>query len=180
MESIKTLNKETVINFVQKELGLIIRNNKSRKQEYVFARTIVFYVCREYFNMTLLESGKMLNRDHATALHCIRNILPHLYKMKPYNSLIFKIDKIFELGGNIFEAEAYFDRISKQKIEDAKDLDLKSENRVLKDRIRVLENRLTHFPKNNEIYELLQRMPKRKSQEAEDRMLKSLRLLYNA
>jgi len=43
--------------------------SRSRKRDYSDARKIFFYHCVENLEITTVESGKLLNRDHSTVIH---------------------------------------------------------------------------------------------------------------
>lgn len=176
----RLLNKNTVIDFVEKELDIKLRNVKTRTNDLVFARSIVYYVCIEHLNMTYKDSGKLFKKNHATVIHSVKKILPQLTGMRPYSGLILKIDKIFELGGDLYAADLYFQKMEEDSVENAKNLSTMEENKVLKQRVELLERRLSCLPKNDEIYHLLESMPKRKMNDAENRIIKSLRLALNA
>lgn len=177
----RKLTKENAVEFVERELSIKIRSTiKKRQTEYVFARAMVYYICVEHLNMTYTSSGKLLKKTHATVLHSVKTILPQLVRTSPYGTLMNKIDKIFDLGGDLLEAEIYFERLKEIKVNEAKNLTIAEENKVLKDKLSIMERKMSFMPKNDEIYRLLEGMPKRKRDEAEESVLRSLRLVYNA
>lgn len=48
--------------------------SKSREQELVYARHIIFYLLRKYASMTLKSAGALFNRDHTTVIHSVETL----------------------------------------------------------------------------------------------------------
>ena len=63
---------EKIKQFVDRYYGFNIDRN-TRKDEYVKARTMYYYLSRTYTSQPLSEIGGLLNKDHATVLHSINN-----------------------------------------------------------------------------------------------------------
>lgn len=63
---------EKIKQFVDRYYGFDIDRN-TRKDEYVKARTMYYYLSRTYTSQPLSEIGGLLNKDHATVLHSINN-----------------------------------------------------------------------------------------------------------
>lgn len=53
-------------------IPLIRISEKTRKQEVVWSRNMVYWYANKYFKYTLHLCGEIFNKDHATALHGIR------------------------------------------------------------------------------------------------------------
>jgi chromosomal replication initiator protein len=50
-------------------------NNLSRQfRKYVIPRQIIFYILKNYENMTITAIGKLLNKDHATVVYSCKVI----------------------------------------------------------------------------------------------------------
>lgn len=63
---------EEIKEAVEKELGIKDLSIKSRKLEYVIGRTMYFVLCKRHTSATLSIIGKLVKRDHATALHGVK------------------------------------------------------------------------------------------------------------
>ena len=61
--------KEIVEDFYKLKIDL-----KTRQRKYVEARAIYYKLLRDNSRMSLEAIGKTMNRDHATALHSLKNI----------------------------------------------------------------------------------------------------------
>ncbi len=44
---------------------------KTRKREYVLARQIIYKILRQHYNLSLMQIGKMLHKDHSTVIHSL-------------------------------------------------------------------------------------------------------------
>ena len=53
-------------------IPLIRINEKSRKREVVYARNMVFWYVNKYLKYSLAVSGQLFDKNHATAIHGIR------------------------------------------------------------------------------------------------------------
>ena len=47
---------------------------RTRKEEVVFARYLIFWYLNKYMKYSFDKSGKLLDKDHATAIHGVRII----------------------------------------------------------------------------------------------------------
>lgn len=61
-----------IINYINKELSIDI-TKKKKTNEYVFARTLYYKLCKEYTNLPLSEIGAGVNKDHCSVLHNLKN-----------------------------------------------------------------------------------------------------------
>jgi hypothetical protein len=72
---------------------------KSRKQDFIFAKNMAFYLARKYTDATTTQIGKEIaDKDHATVLHSLRKVDRYL--------------KAKTIKGNLMYPEQ-FDRIVK-------------------------------------------------------------------
>jgi len=46
--------------------------SQNRKQELIFARHMFCYLCRKHLQMSLVDIGKILMRDHSTIINAVR------------------------------------------------------------------------------------------------------------
>tara|TARA_R110001592_G_scaffold186501_1_gene430874 strand:- start:372 stop:869 length:498 start_codon:yes stop_codon:yes gene_type:complete len=80
---------------VEKILELKI-DNKTRKFEYVFARSCYYYLCRKYTTLSYQKISKTLNKNHATVMHGLKE-LPYIIKHdkrcnKLFNQIVSQVD----------------------------------------------------------------------------------------
>jgi ADP-heptose:LPS heptosyltransferase len=61
-----------IINYINKELDIDI-TKKRKTNQYVFARTLYYKLCKEYTNLPLTEIGAGVNKDHCSVLHNLKN-----------------------------------------------------------------------------------------------------------
>jgi len=67
------MNKETIKQLVENYFDLKI-DTKTRKREYVEARSMYFKLTRENTRLSLTSIGKEVNRHYASVLHGIRQL----------------------------------------------------------------------------------------------------------
>ena len=60
-------------DFVDSEFQIDITKN-TRERRYIEARSLYYFLAREYTPLSLTEIGRSLNRHHATVLHSINNV----------------------------------------------------------------------------------------------------------
>jgi len=77
---------DELIDYVNATLGLDIRQD-SRKREFVDARAFYYELARRLTNNSLHRIGDSLNRNHATVIHSLNNVVMHLDKEKINKSL---------------------------------------------------------------------------------------------
>lgn len=70
-----------VLEMVQERTNLELAK-RTRKREYVMARSIYWGICHEFNILTKHEMGKTLGRDHATVIHSINNVYNNLDQWK--------------------------------------------------------------------------------------------------
>jgi len=87
-------------------------HNKSRKEDHIQARAIVYSIMRECLNMTYKDIGKVFNKNHATILHAT-NELP--YMIKYTKGLGDKRLELLELWGSTYGAYTVLERAEKVK-----------------------------------------------------------------
>lgn len=52
--------------------------SKTRKREVVIARQLFCYLTMTYYNYTLVQVGRFLNRDHSTVIHSVNAYTDYL------------------------------------------------------------------------------------------------------
>ncbi len=87
-------------------------HNKSRKEDHIQARAIVYSIMRDCLNMTYKDIGKVFNKNHATILHAT-NELP--YMIKYTKGLGDKRLELLELWGSTYGAYTVLERAEKVK-----------------------------------------------------------------
>lgn len=71
------LTKEEILKVICRELQMDfeeVKNRKTRLREFVYARQLYAYFCKQYTNESLSKIGKFINKDHATMIHSINQI----------------------------------------------------------------------------------------------------------
>jgi chromosomal replication initiator protein len=71
------LTKEEILKVICRELQMDfdeVKNRKTRLKEFVYARQLYAYFCKEYTNESLTNMGKFIHKDHATMIHSIKQI----------------------------------------------------------------------------------------------------------
>jgi hypothetical protein len=63
---------EKIKQFVDRYYGFNIEKN-TRVDEYVRARTMYYFICRSYTPQPFSNIGALLNRDHSTVIHSLKN-----------------------------------------------------------------------------------------------------------
>ena len=95
---LKTVEEITDINLKE----------KNRRLPNVMARCLFYHFMRKYIKCSLVSTGKMLNRDHATVLHSLKSFDMNMndnniYHKDSFKVLHYKINRILE---PYFDAEA--------------------------------------------------------------------------
>jgi len=69
---------DKLAEIVSDEIGLDLRS-RCRDANHVMARTIYFDLAYNKFKLgSLKQVGNAVGRDHATVIHCLNNIFPHM------------------------------------------------------------------------------------------------------
>ena len=71
------LTKEEVLRVICKELAMDfeeVKKRKTRLREFVYARQLYAYFCKEYTKENLTNMGNFIHKDHATMIHSIKQI----------------------------------------------------------------------------------------------------------
>lgn len=88
--------KEEIIEFyikeIQEELNVDLMDTNRRTDELVFARCVAYYIFREGFGMSWAQVGKVFNKNHATIMHSVNKLMPHLRRQDKYQRLL---DRLF-------------------------------------------------------------------------------------
>lgn len=108
---------EELIEIVSKQTNVDIKS-KCRDTDHVLARAIYFDLAYSKLKLGSMSSiGKSVNRDHATVIHALRNVLPHIkkhyrvmhsHRVKLLNRFVFDEDYMEET------AEERADKLTKQ------------------------------------------------------------------
>ena len=106
----------------------------SRKRKYVIYRHAFFVAARKHSTLSLATIGKILNKDHATVLHGIKNHEMNYrydrYYHNIYNVIEAKISELL-LPHNITGEDVYFEDLHKNKAIRERLIKLASQNRRL-------------------------------------------------
>ena len=71
------LTKETILKVICRELEMDfdeVKNRKTRKKEFVYARHLYGYFCRKYTSEGFEKIGEFIKKDHATIIHSNKTI----------------------------------------------------------------------------------------------------------
>tara|TARA_Y100001973_G_C5198660_1_gene336065 strand:- start:1543 stop:1992 length:450 start_codon:yes stop_codon:yes gene_type:complete len=91
---------EEIKDMVNAELRLDI-NSKTRKSQYVYARTVYYRLCKEFTGYSLYSIAGVLKKNHATVLHGLKmfnrfKLQPKLYsnELKAYQKIHKQLEDI--------------------------------------------------------------------------------------
>jgi chromosomal replication initiation ATPase DnaA len=71
------LTKETILKVICRELEMDfdeVKNRKTRKKEFAYARHLYAYFCRKYTSEGFEKIGEFIKKDHATIIHSNKTI----------------------------------------------------------------------------------------------------------
>jgi len=134
-------------DYVQNQTGLDL-TIKSRKRDYVYARAVYFYLCREYTPFSTEKIGDSLGKDHATVLHAIKKVIPIILR---HEEALANVCLNFR-----DENKSYID-VKKRK------LDLMLDNKKLLIKNELLTNELNTV-KSNKFYRLSHNIPEKQEE----------------
>lgn len=86
-EEIRKKNqRDAIINICIKHFQPydIFQDTFTRKREFAQRRQLTMYVLRKFTKLSLSDIGKVFNKDHATALHAIKNMEIYIEDEKAY------------------------------------------------------------------------------------------------
>ncbi len=69
-----TVNAISEMIATQFQVSLQEMQSKSRKRKLTFPRQIAMYLCRKHTEDSLVDIGRLFNRDHSTVLHAIKKV----------------------------------------------------------------------------------------------------------
>jgi len=126
---------EFYINEIEQELNVDLFKYRSKTNEMVFARAVAYYIFMEGFGMSCTEIGKVFGKSHATVMHSINKIIPHLKTVPKYYRVIDRL----------FMYTPMHKRLNKQAILDP-DLKVRHDmsNLLIINNKLTLDNRLLH------------------------------------
>jgi chromosomal replication initiation ATPase DnaA len=77
MPEYKTISPMEIINKVLDATGLTMKEltGKERYQRIIVGRHVAMYVIRDVCGLTVVNIGKLFNRDHTTVIHGISNVM---------------------------------------------------------------------------------------------------------
>ncbi len=92
----KEITPTVIIDVVAEHFGVSSEDiiSKKRNSEFVIARQVVMYLCRELTDTSLANIGKILGKkDHTTVIHGIKKINEEINKSDEFNNKIEIIKK---------------------------------------------------------------------------------------
>jgi chromosomal replication initiation ATPase DnaA len=93
------LTKEEILKVICRELAMDfdeVKNRKTRLRDFVYARQLYAYFCKEYTNESLTKIGKFIYKDHATMIHSINQIKGYYDIDKVIKNDVDKINNILK------------------------------------------------------------------------------------
>lgn len=81
---------QNILESVQKETGVDLIRNKSRKRHIVDAKRIYGYIARSVTRYSLNEIAMFINKDHATILHYVRTAGDFIATDKDFEALYYR------------------------------------------------------------------------------------------
>ena len=155
-----TLDK--IKQFVDRHYGFNIDRN-TRKDEYIQARTMYYFISREYTSRPLSDIGALLNKDHATVIHnlnnnhvfYIKNNQNYINGLNSFNDYIIRYVEILDSKENKGNSDVKAIKESVLYIENTKLKeqlqDVKAEYEILRQNAKVsavLSNVVNKIPEN--------------------------------
>lgn len=92
-----------IISAVEQVLGItyLQMSGRNREQSIVDARHVCIFLIRRSTKMSLVEIGKLFNRDHTSIIHACRNIQNHLDTGDYTHEYVMLVDKVLTGGALI-------------------------------------------------------------------------------
>ena len=160
MKSNKTLQTEKIRLYIESCLNIDI-TKRTRKRNYVYARTIYFKLCREYTKLSLSDIGETMNMDHASVVHAIGNVFPVVILYDKYLCDLYNEYKF----SNKHNAETIFENYSRLLREN---LELRTEVKYIKE--TELRNALNNKKLDRRFVDLYEGIPIEKRNEVYNKL----------
>lgn len=98
LDGIVELPHDQILNQVTAEFGVSINDltGRLRDREFVVPRQIAMFLIKEHTKMSLVEIGKMFNRDHSTVIYSIRTVRDLLETNKVFREKYEQIPRQIE------------------------------------------------------------------------------------
>lgn len=93
------LTKEEILKVICRELAMDfdeVKNRKTRLKDFVYARQLYSYFCKEYTNESLTKMGEFIHKDHATMIYSIKQIKGFYEVEKVIKNDVDKINTILK------------------------------------------------------------------------------------
>ena len=93
-----------VKKYVEQESGIEDISIRTKTNDLVFARWAYFDICRKYISCSQDRCARLVNRDHATYIHAMKNIdtMPPKFK-----SIVTMFDELLLVDAKEDESEVY-------------------------------------------------------------------------
>lgn len=174
-----SIKVDKIKQFVDRHYGFLIERN-TREDEYVQARTMYYFLSRSYTSTILADIGALLNRDHSTVVHSLKNnhhfYLKHNQNYKngvaAFNDYLIRYVGVLE---NEQPSEGRFELAA------IKESVLYYENKKLKEELRQLSKEHTILLYSQEVSsvlgDLINKIPKDKLSIVEERLAAMIKML---
>ena len=97
----------SIKRIIENEIGERI-DTKNRRRDLTYARAVFCRTGRD-MGLSLSAIGKVINRDHATVLHTLRNVYPFAEREIYYKRLYEVLRAVVDEGSQTEEVEEKFD-----------------------------------------------------------------------
>jgi chromosomal replication initiation ATPase DnaA len=95
---------DQIIKYINENLNIDIKV-RTRKTDYIYARSLYFKIAREHTAISFNKIGRKVNLNHSTVMHGINKVFPVVLKYEPklkniYDSFVF--ENITDIGRLIY------------------------------------------------------------------------------
>lgn len=143
---------KTICGFIEERTGVDYDklSSKSRKRDLSDLRCLFYHLSQKYLDASLVSMATYMNRDHATALHAIRNLHPMLFETdKDYRRLVVEFSEIYTRDSFSMRTQKY------KQAEVEANLMLIEKNRLLNDEVASLKKQIVDMNRKIEESESL-------------------------
>ena len=130
----------SIKRIIENEIGERI-DTKNRRRDLTYARAVFCRTGRD-MGLSLSAIGKVINRDHATVLHTLRNVYPFAEKEVYYKRLYEVLKAVVDEGVQTEEVEDKFD--TTKELADMVDT-LQRDNDALRYKLQLLKQDRGNF-----------------------------------
>jgi len=176
--------KEEIIDFyikeIEQELNVDLFKYRSKTNEMVFARAVAYFIFMEGFGMSCTEVGKVFGKTHATVMHSVNKIIPHLKTIPKYYRVMDRLFMYTPMHKRL-NKQAILDPDPKVRHDMSKLLlindKLTLDNRLLHEEIGKIHAELEAYRKGQQLLGILKDVPEEKMSIVEERLSAMVKML---